>query len=110
MRAFANRLVKAGAVMIVPQGRDRRQPVAKLSWRGAHALSWIAGADHGAAHRLTFDDLRGVTRHGVYFLRGSHVVAYLLQKASLQPHRHGGLFSHSLNGAAPAHLAHRHRE
>ena len=110
MRAFANRLVKAGAVMIVPQGRDRRQPVAKLIWRGAHALSWIAGADHGAAHRLRFDDLRGVTKHGVYFLRGNHVVGYLLQAASLQPHGRAGVFSHRLDGAPVGHPLHHHRE
>lgn len=105
VRAFANRLVKAGAVMIVPQGRDHRQRVAKLIWRSAHALSWVAGSDHSAAHRLTFDDLRGVTKHGVYFLRGSHVVGYLLHAAALEPHRRGGFFSHGIDGAASAHLA-----
>lgn len=110
VRDFADRLVRAGAVMILPKGRERRQRVEKLAWRGPHAVSWMNGAKQHGAHRLTFDDLRGVTKHGVYFLRGSHIVGYLLREASAEPKHRSGLFGMNGHLAPAVHTPHSRRE
>jgi hypothetical protein len=87
VRKFAERLVKSGAVMVLPGERVHWRAVARLSWRGRNCVSWFAagGHDQTTPHRLTFDDIRGVTKHGVCFLRGDHVVAYLSTAESTQP-------------------------